>query len=124
MTDGVRCVWCGKRDHVPDACPNRTTCKHGVYTDLPETGNPPCWQCEVEPYPKEASRESPSGHTLHTCKDEDCSVCRGELAYCEVCGGAEGSMPTDCPGVRMTAEQSDNVYARKQDFLKGEWVTR
>jgi len=45
-----RCRYCGKRDHVPEGCPNRTKCEHGVYVDEPETGNPPCWRCEVKPY--------------------------------------------------------------------------
>lgn len=45
-----RCGHCGKRDHAPSDCPNRTKCKHGTLVDGPETGNPPCWRCEVEPY--------------------------------------------------------------------------
>lgn len=43
------------------------------------------------------------------------------LHLCDVCGGAEGSLTTDCPGVKMTAEQSDAVYLGDLDFVDGEW---
>ena len=45
-----------------------------------------------------------------------------ELANCEVCFGAEGSLPTDCPGEPMTGEQQDAVYAGTLDFIDGEWI--
>lgn len=49
----------------------------------------------------------------------------GELEYCKVCMGFEGSMPTDCPGEKMTAEQSDKVYAGNLDYKKAEgWVNK
>jgi hypothetical protein len=49
----------------------------------------------------------------------------GELEYCKVCMGFEGSMPTDCPGDKMTAEQSDQIYAGNLDFRKDEgWVNK
>lgn len=43
------------------------------------------------------------------------------LAHCKVCGGAEGSLPTDCPGRLMTAEEQDEVYAGARDFRAGFW---
>ena len=49
----------------------------------------------------------------------------GELEYCKVCMGLEGSMPTDCPGERMTTEQSDCVYRGNLDYRKEEgWVNK
>jgi hypothetical protein len=51
-----------------------------------------------------------------------------ELQHCKVCGGAEGSLPTLCPGRRMTEEEQDAVYAGELDFNMGstyeaEWWT-
>ena len=43
------------------------------------------------------------------------------LAHCKVCGGAEGSLPTDCPGERMTQLQEDAVYQGWLDFKDGVW---
>jgi len=44
------------------------------------------------------------------------------LAHCLVCGGAEGSLPTHCPGERMPAELQDAVYAGQVDYVCGHWV--
>lgn len=46
------------------------------------------------------------------------------LAYCRVCGGGEGSLPTECPGVRMTLEENQRVYAGALDVVDGQWVLR
>lgn len=43
------------------------------------------------------------------------------LAHCKVCGGGEGSLPTECPGRRMTAEEQDKVYGLHLDFNRGQW---
>jgi hypothetical protein len=49
----------------------------------------------------------------------------GELEYCKICMGFEGSMPTDCPSETMTTEQSNNVYAGNLDYRKEEgWVSK
>ena len=63
-------------------------------------------------------------HDLHKCDNPECRVCSGSLALCETCGGAEASMPTDCPGVRMTGDQEDEIVAGKLDFVDGEWRKR
>ncbi len=60
-------------------------------------------------------------HTLHKCTREHCYVCDGGLALCEVCGGAEATLPTDCPGTRMTQEQMDAVQNKQNDFYAGVW---
>ena len=45
------------------------------------------------------------------------------LTHCKTCGGAEGSLATECPGYRMTESEEDSVYAGKIDFLDGRWVS-
>lgn len=66
-------------------------------------------------------------HTLevHTnCQKNNCMICDGGLAHCTTCGGFEGTLPTDCPGQRMTEAQAEEVYAGKVDYLadKGGWI--
>lgn len=39
-----------------------------------------------------------------------------DLSHCKVCGGAEGSLTTLCPGRRMTNDEEKAVYAGKLDF--------
>lgn len=56
---------------------------------------------------------APSTHTLHSY---------GELFYCGVCGGAEASLPAECPGRRMTSAEEGRVQAGALDFRRGEWV--
>lgn len=60
-------------------------------------------------------------HTLHRCEDQECMVCNGGLALCTVCGGGEASLPTHCPGRKMTARESDEVQAGQLDFKNGQW---
>ena len=66
------------------------------------------------------------GHVQVKCTDPDCggtcfACC---LAWCMTCGGAEGSLPTECPGVRMTGAQGDAVYDGELDFVGGRWVEK
>lgn len=44
----------------------------------------------------------------------------GELAYCPVCGGAEGDLPEHCPGYPMTDEERAAVLAGELDFRRSE----
>lgn len=44
------------------------------------------------------------------------------LDLCKVCGGAEAALPTECPGVRLTPEQLDEVQAGRLDFRGGSWT--
>lgn len=55
----------------------------------------------------------------HVCDDRD-----DGLLYCEICNGAEGSLPTNCPGRPMTVEEGDLVYEGKLDYSDGEWRKR
>jgi hypothetical protein len=54
------------------------------------------------------------------CGPYGCNVCN--LFICSVCGGAEGSLASECPGVQLTTEQQDEIYAGTLDFKNGEWV--
>lgn len=45
-----------------------------------------------------------------------------DLSHCKVCGGAEGSLPTLCPGRAMIQEEQDAVYAAELDFNTGPMV--
>lgn len=54
--------------------------------------------------------------------DVYCQFCEGGLFACSVCNAFEGATPSECPGVRMTADQSDAVYAGKLDYRAGRWV--
>lgn len=67
-------------------------------------------------------------HTWHGPKDhkpgdniyDDCVSC--VLSHCTVCGGAEASLPKDCPGVSMSSDQQDAVQAGRLDYIGGIWV--
>jgi hypothetical protein len=65
-------------------------------------------------------------HTWYDCKchRQFCQFCDGGLATCTVCLGFEGSLPTDCPGAKMTQVQQDLVYEGNLDFRVGRgWIT-
>jgi len=61
-----------------------------------------------------------NGHEYYVCPDDcdnpRCKFCRGGLAACTVCGGAEGSLPSHCPGRKMTSEEQELVYTARLDF--------
>jgi hypothetical protein len=52
-----------------------------------------------------------------------CMFCDGGLSACSVCMAFEGAWPDECPGVRMSPEQSDAVYAGTLNYRAGEWRT-
>ncbi len=81
-------------------------------------GEDPPTQGEIEWAARQKAFQT---HRLCDCGADDCQACRGGLPLCTVCGGAEGGLPYECPGVRMTGQQHDDVYARKIDFIAGEW---
>lgn len=54
-------------------------------------------------------------HELHD-RDDD-------LTHCKVCGGAESSLPTECPGSRMTEAQESSVTAGTLDYRAGRWAS-
>lgn len=46
------------------------------------------------------------------------------LLHCKVCGGGEGSLPTECPGRHMNEHEQDDVYAGVLDFILGDWIRK
>lgn len=65
-------------------------------------------------------------HIPVKCTDPECNgcmFCAGGLYACEVCGGAEGSMTTQCPGRRLSADELEQVYAQRRDFNQNRWWT-
>lgn len=58
-------------------------------------------------------------HKWHRCNDHECFVCSGGLSACVRCGGGEGSLPTDCPGERMSYETERAVCADSVDYVRG-----
>ena len=65
-------------------------------------------------------------HVLETHKGRSCeygcAICDGGLALCKVCGGAEGSLTTECCGRELTEVTLDAVYGGTLDFKGGVWV--
>lgn len=54
--------------------------------------------------------------------DRSCPVCDGGLSICVTCGGAEASIPSNCPQRPMTPEEQDDVAAGTLDFFNGRWL--
>jgi len=62
-------------------------------------------------------------HKAGECTREGhCVICDGGLKVCEICGCAEGSLATECPGYRCYVTHSDLIYDGKVDFINGKWV--
>lgn len=63
------------------------------------------------------------GHKLFRCKQgcEGCFACRGGLALCVTCGGAEASLPTHCPGEHMDSIMATSVQEGLMDYHDGAW---
>lgn len=70
-------------------------------------------QSESIAAPAEVGQGLGTSHDLHDREDG--------LAHCKVCGGAEGSLPTECPGARMSEVEEGAVYAGLFDFRNGYW---
>lgn len=77
----------------------------------------------VPEYGRGVELDGRSAHKWYVCDgkhdDRGCQFCDGGLGSCTVCGGFEGSLTTICPGVALTAEQLEAVYANKIDFGRG-----
>lgn len=53
---------------------------------------------------------------------EGCCLCEGGLFMCETCGGAEASLPTECPGSHMDGIMNDMVQQGRVDYRRGQWL--
>ena len=51
------------------------------------------------------------GPVSKMCSCEHCS-----LTVCEVCGGAEGTLTTDCPGKKIETERQQEIYETNRDY--------
>lgn len=82
----------------------------------------------VKARPFLARVKAPFEHVLYECDGRCggglCHYCTGGLASCEVCGGAEGTLPTDCPGAPMSQVVQERVYQAQSDYVDGKWHTR
>lgn len=64
-------------------------------------------------------------HKLHSCDSDDCFTCSARLSLCIVCHGAEGALPTHCPGTRMNGDQIDLVHEGRLDYHRRYgWIRR
>ena len=45
---------------------------------------------------------------------DNCNACH--LAICTVCGGAEGTLTTDCPGVVIGQDIEKKIYDERRDY--------
>jgi hypothetical protein len=54
--------------------------------------------------------------------NEPCMFCDGGLGLCTVCGGAEGSLTTECMGGPVDYFTLQKVYQTNLDFINGGWV--
>lgn len=62
-------------------------------------------------------------HHWHRCNDENCVVCVGGLGYCNICGGAESTLTTDCGYTRLDDETQDRIYLGEIDYIRGRgWI--
>jgi hypothetical protein len=71
--------------------------------------------------------ETPRKHVRKKCgcgERCNCVICAGGLFICEVCGGAEGSLPTECPGRPMCGWQIQAVLDGSLDFIDGKWIDK
>jgi len=58
----------------------------------------------------------------HECADWSCNICN--LFICSICGGAEGSLTTDCPCYPVPYVMDQLVYAGAIDFVVDQWITK
>lgn len=54
----------------------------------------------------------------------NCMFCDGGLGSCTVCGGFEGTLPSECPGRKTEEEHLQLVYNSTLDFKDGRWFRR
>ncbi len=68
-------------------------------------------------------------HVYITPQDCDCKgkvphciICEGGALVCKICGLAEGSLTTDCPG-EDSVSKTDDIYSGQLDYRDGcGWV--
>ena len=68
---------------------------------------------------KECDKKNREDHS-----ERHCNICDGGLFICAVCGGAEGTLTTDCPGNKLDEETQTRIYVGHIDFKDGVWITK
>ena len=58
------------------------------------------------------------------CDDAHCVYCRGGLASCVVCGGAEAELTKHCAGRRLTTDELSAVEAGSLNYIDGKMDRR
>lgn len=46
------------------------------------------------------------------------------ISQCLFCDGAEGALPTDCPGRKLSYDELEAIHHGKRDFVGGQWVIK
>ena len=61
-------------------------------------------------------------HADHEPETQACrNICQGGLAACKTCGGAEGTLTTDCSGYKLSISVQENIYLHGLDYKNGSW---
>lgn len=76
-----------------------------------------CDDVSSQPWAVERYNREVPGYPVHLYEDRE-----DGLGNCLVCGGAECSMPTDCPGERITPDQADAICDGTTDYWSGVWL--
>lgn len=86
-----------------------------------------CWcapnECHGDTW-AEIAASTPVCHEQGPCTcsdDHECAKCKG-LYVCLHCGGAEGSLTSECPRTRVSAADLDAVYNGQKNYICGTWV--
>jgi hypothetical protein len=131
----VTCINCSREIHCTrtltgPAIKNQSV---EVWTHV-DTGYSPCDQAEdgIDRWPSGVQGRKYAQPALkhvrathppdQDCGPYGCNVCN--LFICSVCGGAEGSLTTHCPGYQVPPTMSNLVYAGAIDFVDGQWVVK
>lgn len=56
------------------------------------------------------------------CNTMHCQFCEGGLGLCTACDCFEGTLPSECPGGKVSYDDQQLIYAGKRDFRHGAWV--
>lgn len=60
--------------------------------------------------------------THQNCEIQNCMICDGGLAVCEVCGGAENTLTKECHSFTVTIEDFDELSdEEKESASNGGW---
>lgn len=61
-------------------------------------------------------------HKLHKCWNSDCTICRRQSRYCEICKGWDSTLTSECAGRKITGLEAGLISEGHVDFKNGDWV--